>query len=141
MKPRTFWSFNPLRRLWKPSSASCRQHSRLYCPQPLALAATPKQHHHARAISRARWVRRRSGLILLNCPYVRRHATVSNCAQRASMISHSRVSVDSSIVNHDTWGPMDEYDKRVHSHQLRDDDHQRGSTSPPRSQSRVDADG
>ncbi|KAL8825747.1 MAG: hypothetical protein Q9191_004220 [Dirinaria sp. TL-2023a] len=30
------------------------------------------------------------------------------------------------IANPNQWGPLDEYDERVHSHQLRDDEHQRG---------------
>lgn len=29
-------------------------------------------------------------------------------------------------VDPDEWGPLDEYDERVHSHKLRDDEHQRG---------------
>lgn len=31
------------------------------------------------------------------------------------------------IANPDHWGPLDEYDERVHSRQLRDDEHQRGT--------------
>ncbi len=30
------------------------------------------------------------------------------------------------LANPDHWGPLDEYDERVHSRQLRDDEHQRG---------------
>ncbi len=30
------------------------------------------------------------------------------------------------LANPDHWGPLDEYDERVHSRRLRDDEHQRG---------------
>lgn len=30
------------------------------------------------------------------------------------------------LANPDQWGPLDEYDERVHSRRLRDDEHQRG---------------
>ena len=30
------------------------------------------------------------------------------------------------VANPDAWGPLNEYDERVHSHQLREDEHQRG---------------
>lgn len=32
----------------------------------------------------------------------------------------------SGVANPDAWGPLNEYDERVHSHQLREDEHQRG---------------
>ena len=34
------------------------------------------------------------------------------------------------LANPDAWGPLNEYDARVHSHQLRKDEHQRGTLSP-----------
>ena len=33
------------------------------------------------------------------------------------------------LANPDAWGPLNEYDERVHSHQLREDEHQRGTHS------------
>ena len=59
---------------------------------------------------------------------VRRLATVSNgdepFVQFPGMIN---LSWQSATANPDAWGPLDEYNERIHTGQLRDDEHQRGT--------------
>ena len=55
----------------------------------------------------------------------RRLATVSHGEYVRNLILRSYVLIGFPE-NPDAWGPLNEYDERVHSHRLREDEHQRG---------------
>ena len=64
---------------------------------------------------------------------------VSNSSRQMATVSHSMYAkvpdqwcssvLMLGLANPDAWGPLNEYDERVHSHQLREDEHQRGTHS------------
>ena len=68
-----------------------------------------------------------------------RSSRVSNSSRPMATVSHSMYAMvpdtwSSSVLmfglaNPDAWGPLNEYDERVHSHRLREDEHQRGTHS------------
>ena len=68
-----------------------------------------------------------------------RSSLIFNSSRQMATVSHStyaKLAVQwcfsvliFGLANPDAWGPLNEYDERVHSHQLREDEHQRGTFS------------
>lgn len=56
----------------------------------------------------------------------RQLANVSNGAMISWQGYAEEFSLIIATVNHNAWGPLKEYDERIHAGQLRDDEHQRG---------------
>ncbi|SLM40765.1 mitochondrial atpase [Lasallia pustulata] len=84
-------------------------------------------------------------VVKLDPTYIGHYRTLTPSALRDRVASHIHASTDPNIaslrvaaakqlrglatvsnVNHQARGPMEEYDERVHSHRLREDEHQRG---------------
>lgn len=67
----------------------------------------------------------------VTAPRFTRHlATVSNGENMSSQVSATQWEsmLTQVAVNPSSVGPLEEYDERVHSHRLRDDEHQRGDS-------------
>lgn len=52
--------------------------------------------------------------------------TVSNGVMTSRCIGVEKHLLTTNTANPDAWGPLNEYDERIHSRQLKDDEHQRG---------------
>ena len=75
----------------------------------------------------------------VECDFPLRSSPVSNSSRQMVTVSHSMYAkvpdrwlysiLMFGLANPDAWGPLNEYDERVHSHQLREDEHQRGTHS------------
>lgn len=110
----------PIPLLWK-----CRFCFQCYSKGHSAVASL----QHDDRIPKRRRLQKLSISLIRDFQSRRQLTTVSDGMMRSQDIGAQEYLLTSAIANHDSWGPLDEYDERVHARQLRDDEHQRGTHS------------